>query len=83
VTRRERLVAKILGRPPEMDFDDVRWLLEEYGWEYRRERGSHVTFKKRGTGTVTIPKRRGRVVARPSIDMVIAKLGLENDSDDN
>ena len=63
-----------------MDFEDVRWLLEEHGWEYRRERGSHVTFKKRGAGTITIPKRRGRVVARPYIDMVIKALELDDDS---
>lgn len=77
MTRRQKLVARICGRPPEADFGDVRNLLEDYRWILSRESGSHVTFTKRGESPIVVPKVGGRRVKRAYLVMIIDRLGLE------
>jgi predicted RNA binding protein YcfA (HicA-like mRNA interferase family) len=78
MTRREKLIARIRARPVEADFDDVRNLLEDFGWSVERERGSHVTFWKEGEALpIAFPKRGGRRVGRVYLDMICRRLGLD------
>lgn len=73
----EKLVERIKARPPEADFDDVGKLLEIRGWSRKRQRGSHVAFKKgKGDGTITFPLVKGKKVKRAYLDRIIEKLGL-------
>ncbi|WP_290890068.1 type II toxin-antitoxin system HicA family toxin [Fischerella sp.] len=37
----KKLVEEFLRRPPEVSFDDVRYLLEAFGFEEKRSKGSH------------------------------------------
>jgi predicted RNA binding protein YcfA (HicA-like mRNA interferase family) len=78
MTRRERLVARIRARPPEADFNDVRQVLEEYGWRLARQKGSHVAFVKDGEGTFVVPLVSGRKVKRRYLDQLCERLGLDN-----
>lgn len=78
MSRRERLVEKVRSRPPEVDFSDVRALVEEFGWTLGRERGSHVTFVKQGERSLTVPKVGGRKVKRAYLDMICKRLGLDD-----
>jgi predicted RNA binding protein YcfA (HicA-like mRNA interferase family) len=78
VTRREKLIAKIVARPPEADADDVRALLEDFGWRFARQAGSHMTFAKAGERSLTIPLVRGRRVRRVYLDIICERLGLDN-----
>ncbi len=78
MSRREKLIKKICGRPPEADFDDVCQLLEEFGWTLGRERGSHTTFVKTGEFPITVPKMGGRKVKRVYLDLICERLELDN-----
>ena len=73
----ERLIERIRARPPEASFRDVRALLEAFGWELARERGSHVTFRKSGELPLVVPKHHGRKVKRAYLDHVCERLGLD------
>ena len=55
MSKREKFIARIRARPPETDFDDVRCLLEYFGWFLDRVRGSHFTFVKEGEFPLTVP----------------------------
>jgi predicted RNA binding protein YcfA (HicA-like mRNA interferase family) len=78
MTRRQKLIARIRSRPPEADFDDVRKLLEEFGWTLDRTRGSHHYFVKRGEMPLpAIPTVSGRKVKRTYLTLIVERLGLD------
>jgi predicted RNA binding protein YcfA (HicA-like mRNA interferase family) len=76
MTRREKLIERIKARPPEADFSDVEKLLEEFGYERRRQEGSHVSFKKPGARTIIVPLVKGRKVKRAYLDQICDLLDL-------
>jgi predicted RNA binding protein YcfA (HicA-like mRNA interferase family) len=78
VTRREKLIERIRARPPEADFDDVRRVLEAFGWTLARERGSHAHFVKAGELTISVPRVGGRKVKRAYLNVICRRLGLDN-----
>ena len=78
MSRRERLIAKVRARPPEADFNDVRRLLEEFGWQLNRRKGSHVTFTRPGEFPIVIPLVGGRRVKRTYLTMLCERLGLDD-----
>lgn len=78
MTRREKLIAKIRARPVEADYDDVKAVLELFGWERQRESGSHVTFVKAGEYPITVPKVGGRTVKRVYLVQICERLGLDD-----
>ena len=61
----------------EADFADVRALLEEFGWEQKHQKGSHVTSGKAGEFPTTVPTVSGRKVKRVYLDRIIERLGLD------
>ena len=77
MTQLNRLIERIRARPPEASFNDVRRLLEEYGWTFKRQKGSHAHFTKPGERTQTVPVVRGRYVKRYILDQIIDRLGLD------
>ncbi len=44
MTRRDKLRRRIEANPKNVAFHDLRVLLEEYGFELKRTRGSHHSF---------------------------------------
>jgi predicted RNA binding protein YcfA (HicA-like mRNA interferase family) len=58
---REELRRRIAQHPRTVTFDELRRLLEAYGWELARVRGSHHIFRL-GTSTITVPHRRPTVL---------------------
>lgn len=54
----EKLLQKILSLSKDMRFDELRRVLENYGYEMNAPRGgsSHYTFRKDGCQPITIPK---------------------------
>ncbi len=83
MTRREKIVARILARPPEALSSDVRALLEEFGYEQARQSGSHVVFRRRGEHRITVPLVQGRRVKRRYLEEIIRRLGLEENNDNS
>lgn len=58
MTRWDKLIAKILTLSKDLRFDELRKVLESYGYEMHAPRGgsSHYTFRKPGCQPITIPK---------------------------
>jgi hypothetical protein len=59
--RRRVLRERIAQHPRAVRFEDLRRLLEAYGWELARIRGSHHIFV-RGNEALPIPYRRPHVL---------------------
>ena len=78
MTRLEKLIERIRARPPEADFGNVQRLLEAFGYELKRQEGSHVAFKKPGERTITMPLVSGRRVKRVYLDQICELLGLDD-----
>ncbi len=47
MTRRDKLRQRIERNPKNVSFQDLRTLLEAYGFEFKRSRGSHHSFVAR------------------------------------
>ena len=58
MTKWDKLIAKILTLSKDLRFDELRKVLEIYGYEMHAPRGgsSHYTFRKPGCQPITIPK---------------------------
>ena len=58
MTKWDGLIAKILTLSKDLRFDELRKVLESYGYEMHAPRGgsSHYTFRKPGCQPITIPK---------------------------
>ncbi|MHB8576338.1 MAG: type II toxin-antitoxin system HicA family toxin [Dehalococcoidia bacterium] len=77
MSRKDKLVARIIARPPEADFSDVERVLELYGWARDRQSGSHVTFVKAGEFPINVPQKHGMKVKRVYLTMICERLGLD------
>ena len=53
----DKLIARICALSKDMRFDELRKVLESYGYEMRQPNGgsSHCTFRKEGRNPITIP----------------------------
>ncbi|WP_040667607.1 type II toxin-antitoxin system HicA family toxin [Nitrolancea hollandica] len=78
MSKREKLIDRIRARPPEADFNDVRCLLEYFGWSFDRIRRSHTMFVKEDEDPIVVPKRGGRKVERFYLNMIYERLGLDD-----
>ena len=58
MTKWDKLLAKIPTLSKDLRFDELRKVLESYGYEMHAPRGgsSHYTFRKPGCQPITIPK---------------------------
>ena len=59
---RQRLRQRIAQRPNAVRFQEIKQLLEAYGWEHRHGKGSHEVFTRAGERFV-VPFRRRHVSA--------------------
>lgn len=60
-----------------MRFSEVREILEEFGMECVRSKGSHFWFQKAGLGQIAVPKDGGKWVEHVYLDQVCALLKLD------
>ena len=70
MTKLDKLINRILTVPKDMRFDELKKVLEKYGYILEQPRGgsSHYTFRKEGCEPITIPKRNP--VKRVYVEMV-------------
>ena len=54
----DKLLGKVCSLSKDLRFEELRRILESYGYEMRAPKGgsSHYTFRKPGCMTITIPK---------------------------
>ncbi|MEL6460367.1 MAG: type II toxin-antitoxin system HicA family toxin [Cyanobacteria bacterium J06621_15] len=83
MSKLEKLVQQFLNRPPEVRFEDVRYILEAFGFEEKRSKGSHHSFCDLEGRTITVPKKGGKKVKGVYVDKIIELLNLEEWNNDN
>jgi predicted RNA binding protein YcfA (HicA-like mRNA interferase family) len=79
----EKLVEQFLNQPPEVRFEDVRYLLKAFGFEEKRSKGSHHSFRDSQGRKITIPKKGGQKVKGIYVQQIVEILNLEEWSDDH
>ena len=77
MSKLSRLVEQFLSNPPEARFEDVQYVLEAFGFEEKRSKGSHHTFADTQGRVLTISKKGGQKVKRAYIKRVVELLNLE------
>ncbi|WP_026731454.1 type II toxin-antitoxin system HicA family toxin [Fischerella sp. PCC 9605] len=83
MSKLKKLVEEFLRRPPEVSFDDVRYLLEAFGFEEKRSKGSHHSFRDSLGRTITVPKKGGQKVKGVYVQQIVELLNLQEWSDED
>jgi predicted RNA binding protein YcfA (HicA-like mRNA interferase family) len=84
MSRLGNLVKQLLREPTEVRFEDIYYLLTAFGFEEKRSKGSHHTFRNADGIKITVPKKGGKMVKRIYVQQIVALLKLEewtNESD--
>ncbi len=77
MTKLRKIVKELLANPPEVRFEDLQYVLEAFGFQAKRAKGSQHTFANRQGQVLTIPKKGGQKVKRIYIKRVVDLLELE------
>ena len=76
-------MARICSMSKDLRFDELRKVLESYGYEMKAPKGgsSHYTFRKKGCQPITIPKHEP--IKKVYVEMVkqIVESEAKNDED--
>jgi predicted RNA binding protein YcfA (HicA-like mRNA interferase family) len=83
MSKLKKLIEQFLRDPPEVQFDDVRYLLESFRFEEKRSKGSHHTFRNSKGLKITVPKKGGKMVKGVYVQQIIKLLNLEGWSDED
>ena len=79
----EKLLAKIMNLSKDLRFEELKKVLESYGYEMSNPRGgsSHYTFRKRGCSPITIPKHIP--IKKVYVELVKRVVEMEAQTDEN
>ena len=77
----DKLLTKICTLSTDLRFNELRKVLESYGYEMKAPKGgsSHYTFRKRGCQPITIPKHEP--IKKVYVEMV--KQIVESEANNN
>jgi len=78
-----KLTEQFLQEPPEVRFDDVYYILTAFGFEERRSKGSHHTFRNSEGVKITVPKKGRKMVKGVYVKQIIELLNLEDWQDES
>lgn len=82
MTKWDKLLRRICSLSKDLRFEELRKVLEEYGYEMSAPRSgsSHYTFRKKGYNPITIPKHEPiKKVYVEMVKKVIEKENFENE----
>ncbi len=79
----EKLLSRILSLDKNMRFDELRHVLESYGYTMNApgSGSSHYTFRKQGKSPITIPKHEP--IKKVYVEMVRTVVEEEMSHEDN
>ena len=74
----DKLLMKLKSSPKEMRFDELKKILEHYGYNMKEtgKGSSHCTFRKEGHNPITIP--RHEPILRVYVELVRTVVEEEN-----
>lgn len=78
-----KLVEQFLSNPSEVRFEEVRYLLTAFGFEEKRSKGSHHTFRNADGLKITVPQQGGQKVKGVYVRQIVELLNLEEWSDES
>ena len=83
MSRWDKLLKRICSLSPDMRFDELRKVLESFGYEMHSPRrgSSNFTFRKAGCPPITIPKHEP--IKTVYVEMVKAVVESEVNYDEN
>lgn len=70
-------VTLLLSNPPEMAYDEIKSILEHFGFYRDREKGSHCIYRHKDGRKIGFPKSGGRYIKRPYLIEIADILRLE------
>lgn len=78
----DKLISRILSLPKDLRFEELRKVLEAYGYTMHAPSGgsSHYTFRKKGKNPITIPAHEP--IKKVYVEMVKRVVLEEGDSDE-
>ena len=78
----DKLLMRIYSLSKDIRFDELKKILESYGYEMKgtSSGSSHFTFRKPGHAPITIPKHEP--IKKAYVQMVKAVIESEENSDD-
>lgn len=79
----EKLVEQFLNQPPEVRFEDVVYILSAFGFEEKRSKGSHHSFRDSQGRKITVPKKGGQKVKGVYVQQIVELLKLSEWNDEN
>ena len=83
VSKWDKLISEICSLSKELRFEELRKVLESYGYTMQRPRGgsSHCTFRKPGCSPITIPTHEPiKVVYVRMVKEVIESEGVNDEN---
>ncbi len=83
MSKLRKLVEYFLTLPVEANFNDVRLLLEAFGFIEKRSKGSHHTFEDARGQIFTNPKKGGKKVRRIDIKRIVELPNLQQWQDES
>jgi predicted RNA binding protein YcfA (HicA-like mRNA interferase family) len=78
MSKLDKLLKKLLNDPPELDYDDVYYILISFGFQEISSKGSHHTFRNNEKLKITVPKKEGKTVKRIYLKQIVKLLEIEN-----
>lgn len=78
MSKREKLLQKMLAKPPEITFREFESFMELHGWSKARQNASHAIFTSGSGEMLTVPQKHGKMVKRTYIILALKRLGLES-----
>ena len=57
MSKLDKILKKFRQKPPEVNFSEVVYVLKSFGFEEKRIKGSHHSFRNPQGLKITIPKR--------------------------
>ncbi|MCD4706116.1 MAG: type II toxin-antitoxin system HicA family toxin [Candidatus Sabulitectum sp.] len=78
MSKKEKLLQKMLAKPPEIAFGEFESFMEMHGWVKDRQKGSHAIFISQAGEMLTVPQKHGKLVRRTYIILALKQLGLES-----
>ncbi|WP_373479825.1 type II toxin-antitoxin system HicA family toxin [Geminocystis sp.] len=78
-----KLIEKFLRDPSELSYDDVYYLLTNFGFQEVSIKVSHHSFRNDAGIKITVPKNGGKTVKRTYLKQIVILLKLEEYNNDN